>query len=248
MNVIDTWNAETFDGKLGDELDFYADSIRNYLQDETRYADELEDLANWLTPSIKTRAIRGWHYTRLTDDEVSYIRRNGIYPSSLNTIKGRLDALAKAGEISSSQADELFRSSPFHSQTDMRAGLFWLTSNPTAINSSGVKLLLGNWGGEGVYFWLEDAGLKALVSQIGNPRILEVAVPVIAMPKYHCAQAVWAVLRTFGNTQSRDICRGEFDFCSTEALGPGAVLAIHTEGDAHFSEVGNGYPVEYVPE
>ena len=55
-----------------------------------------------------------------------------------------------------------------------------MTSDPVAPDDSGVKLLLGSWGGEATYFWLKDKRLQNLVAGIGRPRVLEIAVPTSA--------------------------------------------------------------------
>ena len=52
------------------------------------YGRFLEDL----DPLMKTRTIWAWHYTRLTDTEVIALRTAGIYVSTLDATRRRLDA------------------------------------------------------------------------------------------------------------------------------------------------------------
>jgi hypothetical protein len=164
----------------------------------------------------------------------------------LETIRRRLDAQVAAGVFSAEIADALFAQSPFHhdEQSGPRSNKFWMTSHPVGIEHSGVTLLLGNWGGEAVYFWLKDAMLEELVAGIGKPRVIEMAVPLDATR--HAYSASRAIVATFGRTLG---CvpddTGGFDLCATRSLGPQAVLAIHTEGEAVFAEIAKGYPAEF---
>jgi hypothetical protein len=55
-------------------------------------------------------------------------------------------------------------------------------------------------------------------------------------------------MRTFGEAIAPNCSRADFDFYTREALVADAVRAIHTEGEAQFSIIGNGYPGEYSSE
>jgi hypothetical protein len=263
-SLIDVWNVETFDQYLLAELRANAELIRNYIVTERNnflereasdrrgpyptnpyaasYLRFLEDVGR----DMEARTIRAWHYTRLTDAETDTLRNTGIYASTLETIRRRLDAQVAAGVFSAEIADALFAQSPFHhdEQSGPRSNKFWMTSHPVGIEHSGVTLLLGNWGGEAVYFWLKDAMLEELVAGIGKPRVIEMAVPLDATR--HAYSASRAIVATFGRTLG---CvpddTGGFDLYATRSLGPQAVLAIHTEGEAVFAEIAKGYPAEF---
>jgi hypothetical protein len=111
-----------------------------------------------------------------------------------------------------------------------------MVSQPRPVDDSGVTLLLESWGGESVYFWLEDAVLQRLVAQLGKPRVLEIAVPVRATQHSYWAAraAVAAVARTLDLKPDS----GSFDLYSSEALGPEAILRIHTAGEEAFERIG----------
>lgn len=88
VNLIDVWNVETFDEDLIATLRANSELVRNYIVTDREiflereasglrvpyrtnphaesYGRFLEDL----DPLMKTRTIRAWHYTRLTDTEV----------------------------------------------------------------------------------------------------------------------------------------------------------------------------------
>jgi hypothetical protein len=115
-----------------------------------------------------------------------------------------------------------------------------MTSDPIAINDSRVTLLLGNWGGESVYFWLQDASLIELVRNIGVPRVLEMAVPLDATDR--ASWAGEAVVATFGRTLGYERAFQGFDLYSTRALGPESVIAVHSQGEPNFARLAQGYP------
>jgi hypothetical protein len=264
---IDVWNLETFDDVLLGELHEHECLIRDYMDTETRnfierqasdhrslfptnpHFNEYQWLVEHIADYIGTRRIRAWHYTRLTDDEVQVVRTFGIYPSTLETIRNRLNLRVGAGDFSAEIADVLFAASPFQDpqRGGERANQFWLTSHPLEPDDGGAESLLGEWGGESVYHWLQDERLKNLVASIGKPRVLELVVPIDATP--HGNRAAKAVLGAFGR---RSVAykpdREAFDLYCTHALGPQVVIRIHTEGEPDFAALARGYPVGFEPE
>jgi len=119
---------------------------------------------------MNSRAIRAWHYTRLTDHEVDLLRRNGIQLSTLSVLRARLDAQVEARAFTAETAAALFAASPFHEQQEPRSNKFWMTSHPIAINDGGVAPLMAHWGGEGASMWMKDPALLGQVATLGAPR------------------------------------------------------------------------------
>ena len=262
--IIDVWDTETFDQELISKLRASEHLVRDYLTTDRRQFEEREASDRWMPYAsnpyaseylafleavgrdlMQERTIRAWHYTRLVDDEVRIIRANGIYPGTLATLRLRLDLLVTAGSLSASDAKALFAASPCHhkEQQPGRLGKFWMTSDPVLTDDSGVELLLGNWGGEATYFWLEDKRLEKVVAEIGQPRILEIAVPVASTNHWYSAGK--AVVAAFARTLGCRPDRGAFDLYSMVALGPEAVRAIHTAGDANFGAMARRYPAGF---
>jgi hypothetical protein len=254
--LIDVWEVGSFDGELLSELRANADLVRNYIEiDRAIYLEreasglraayranpqavKYQGFVESIGRQAETRTIRAWHYTRLTDAEVEQLRAGGISLSSLETTRRRLDAQVAVGEISADIADALYAASPFHhpEQVGPRSGKFWMTSHPVEIGDGGVEPLLSSWGGEAVYFWLQDPQLKVVVAGLGKPRIIEVAVPLEATR--HAYAAGKAIVATFALSIGCTPDHGAFDLYVTRALGPEAVLAVHTEGEAGFAQIG----------
>jgi len=263
--IIDTWNVASFDPALLRMLeqntalicDYLTTSRRQFLEREASdhrgvpptnpYAADHQDFVEAIGREMNRRTMRAWHYTRLVDDEVRSIRESGIHPGTLETLRRRLEAQARAGLLSAADAEGLYAASPCHhpEQKPGRLGKFWLTSDPVRVDDGGVKLLLENWGGEATYFWLKDERLEELVAGIGQPRILEVAVPV--KKTNHWLRAGGAVVCAFARTLGCRPDRGAFDLYTIEPLGPTTILAIHSSSEPTFRKVGKGYPAEFRP-
>lgn len=261
---IDVWNLATFDDALLAELNSERDLLRDYALTETRQFLEREAAEGWvppvsnpyagernyfvehvIMPMMEQRTLRAWHYTRLTDDEMALLKSEGVCVSNLEAIHRRLDVQVSRGVLSAENAEALYAASPFHYRDETRSGKFWMTAHPrSTTDDSGVELLLRHWGGESVYFSLKDEKLIELVKGLGRPRVIELAVPLrVTREAYSAAKAVVATLvRTLG-------CKPDwpdFDLYTTNALGPDAVLKIHTEGEADYAALARGYPAGFV--
>lgn len=262
MSLIDVWNIETFDDDLGTHLrdatnliyNYFTTSRRQYLEREASdhtqpypinpyscaYGAFIDNLCSWL----KTRSIRAWHYTRMTDAEVAALMRDGIHLSSPSTLHRRLNEQIDAGAFSAEVAAALLAGSPLQNKQQIgpRSNKFWMVSHPLNIESSGVKLLLKSWGGEVVYFWQTDPSLQSLLQHIGRPRVIELAVPLASTK--HDYSATQAVVSTYAHTLGCHTDSGYFDLYIFKSLGPEAVLKVHSEGDAAFTGMGRVYPAE----
>lgn len=263
-HLLDVWNLETYGPSLLAELDCEADLICQYVQQD-RENYRLRQLASYggpppdnnfayafyqfaeriILPLMSERRIRGWHYTRLTDAEVDYLRRDGVYPSTLTTIERRLNTLVAAHLLSTEQAEALYRGSPFHNseQAEARSNKFWMTAFPLPISYDGIVPFLESWGGESVSFWQREQALRGAVARIGKPRVIELSVPLSITR--HAYSAARAIVAYYGRSIGCEPDGADFEFYATQPLGPDAVLAIHSEGDANFIALANGYPSEY---
>lgn len=260
--LIDVWDIETFDPPMRELLAGHADLLSAYhatarenlilreLSDRTSpyptnpFAEPYSDLTDIVAAAMADRSIRGWHYTRLTDAEVDRLRERGVGLSNIAAIRARLDAQVEAGAFTAETADALHAASPFlRGQNRNRSGQFWMVSHPRDVESPDVNLLLGSWGGEGVYFWLADPAHKALVASLGRARVIEIAAPLAATQ--HADLAAKAVMATYSRSLGSRPASNAFDLYVTEPLPASAVLAVHTEAEPSFSRLGRGFPARY---
>jgi hypothetical protein len=194
---------------------------------------------------MQSRAIRAWHYTRLTGSEVDELRHKGIDLSTPTTLRQRLDSLIISGQLSQQHADALHSASPFHSdQLESRSNKFFLVSHPQPIDNPGVEPLMAHWGGEVASMFVKDPALLAPLSVIGKPRVLEVLVPLALTRSSYTAAG--AVIATFGRTLGCIPNGHMFDLWVTAPLAASAILKVHTESEPSFQAIGRCYPEGYI--
>lgn len=264
--IIDVWDLGTFDEDLLKVLESNTDLIRAYfdtdkqiflsydlgrgadrpmLRPENPYAAEFYSLLEAMDRRMAARTIRAFHYTRLTDEEVTALRRSGVYLSTPETLRRRLDALVASGGLSADVADRLYAESPFHSdQFQARSGKFWMASHPLPADDSGVVPLMKHWGGEVASMWVRDVALSAPLATLGKARIIEIATPLVATR--HSYAAGKAVVATFGRAQGAIPEKAAFDLYVKEPLPVAALLAVHTEGQPAFLSMGRTYPTGFI--
>lgn len=268
MKPIDVWDARTFDPALLAVLEARADMIRDYLdtdhqiflshdrhrgparpilRPENPHASDFLELQEAIGREMQQRTIRAFHYTRLTDSEVAALKRGGIHLSTPASLQRRLHDIVAAGGLTRDIADQLYAQSPFHSkQLKSRSDKFCMTSHPVVVDDPGVTPLQKHWGGEVASMWIRDEALSTPLMSLGRPRIVEVAVPMSATPDSHSYRAGDAIVATFARSRGSVAAKHDFDLCVEQSLPPTAVLALHTEGDAPFVEMGRGYHVGFV--
>ncbi len=248
-NIVSTADPQTFDVSLQVFLTENVEVIRAYHENDARLEADRHSgglkyihepnpagpaylrLREELSDLMRSRTVRCWHYTRLTEEEVEAIRDHGVFPGSLESMVDRVRRQVEAGRLSKAEQDAILAASPLrcsgHAQS--RLGRFWVTDRALASTNDGVEPLLSHWGGEVVYFHLEDEALIARVQGIGRPVILELAVPV-ALTEHafgFAESALSSVTEALGYPpQLRGI-----DAYLTQPLGPEGVIAIYAPPD-----------------
>jgi hypothetical protein len=259
---IDVWNAKTFDCELSATLAEEADLVRNYMTTEHRiflahdlgralersvvrpdnpYASSFHAFEEAIGELMRSRVMRAWHYTRLTEAEVDRLWHEGIHLSTPETLRSRFDLLVASGEVSAHLADALYAASPFHGeQLEARINKFWMVSHPVVIHDRGVEPLMAHWGGEVASFCTKDPVLLSPIAAVGQPRVIELTVP-LALTR-HNGSAGKAAVATFGRTLGCIVGKHFFDLCATTPLRPDSVLRVHSEGDSSFQAMGTRLP------
>lgn len=256
---IDVWDIETFDAGLIAILaaqrqlliDYHTTDRANYLAREESdhrgpypsnpHAGDYLGFVESLSTTLADRAIRAWHYSRLTDSEIDGIRTAGLTPSTVDTLRQRLTDRVAEGILTSDEADFLFKASPFHKdEFGGRTDKFWMVSHPLRIDDSGVTDLLAYWGGESAYFNHAEGDTLQKLSGIGLPRVLEIAVPI--GHTRHAYSAAQAVTNVYARSLDCHAERGMFDLYAIKPLGPAALLCVLTSGEPEFAALGRSYP------
>jgi len=115
-----------------------------------------------------------------------------------------------------------------------------MTSHPHRIDDSGVTSLLAHWGGESAYFNHDEGEILDRLSNLGTPRVLEIAVPLSVTPDAYSAAK--AVIALYARSLDCHADWGGFDLYASSHLGPEALLRVHSGGEPDFATLGRGYP------
>lgn len=145
-----------------------------------RYDEAIYGLVDILQPY----EIMGWHCTRLTDMEIEEILRNGMQLPDATMLARRIDALAKANQITSDVARCL--KSDNQADEENRAGKVWFCFFlPRTAGEGGIERFFRYWGGEALYNSHENNQItQSAISRIGTPCIVEANVPIASLEMY----------------------------------------------------------------
>ncbi|BFI96060.1 MAG: hypothetical protein RSP_15700 [Rhodanobacter sp.] len=128
--------------------------------------------------ALLSYSVRGWHCTRLTDDEAANIEAVGLAPLSADLIERRITTQVRRGTLPVAVGDIL--RAAHQGAASNRAGMIWFCFFPPyEAGEGGIHRLLRHWGGEAMYWAHEsDATVAPVLRQLGMPCIVEADVPV----------------------------------------------------------------------
>ncbi|UXA59858.1 hypothetical protein M0D48_12455 [Xanthomonas prunicola] len=236
--LLDANNPASWPEGLQQVIDRLRPVFRAWDQDlpekAARAFDEaMQQLGDVLSPF----AIRGFHFTRLTDDEAAGIRTSGLEVLSTNLIARRLAAQVEQGALTTDQAAHLLKTNQVGDAN--RSGKAWFCFYPPCeAHESGVRPLLEDWGGEALYnFNAQNPVLGPLLRGIGRPALIQARVPATYLRNsFGLAAAVYqADLATFG-IETKD-APGRFEDYSRFDLGPGQIEHVFLHPGADFSQL-----------
>mgnify|MGYP005862217807 CR=1 FL=1 len=257
---IDTWDSDTFDDQLAEFLKSHAESFEKYFKEENRlknldpdedrierlkgnlFFEKFEHIQIQVSKMLHDKPIRLWHYARLIDFEVEKFYK-GIDLSTPMTMKKRLHSAQEAGHLSQTEVEIIEKFSPFNTQLDIRTNRFWCVNAPISVSDSGVRPLLQHWGGEAVYFHLEDELVQQRLKTLGNARVLEISAPL------RCSNLLYQISGCVLNTIALEAgfipCSSLVDVCIKGETQKMKLLRVHTEDDDNFERIGITYPSEF---
>ncbi len=256
-DLVDVWNSKSFGRPLCAELIANQSIVQKYYQEQrrldtldrdehlteclqgNRYFSQYEALQLRVAKALTECKIRVWHYTRLLDFETTAMTET-IELSTVEKMRARLTELERRGHLSSSDVECLLQGSVLKTQKKCRENRFFCVSSPLGVTDRGVELLLGNWGGEVVYFHQKDESLLQKLRALGLPRVIEIAAEVSdPISRYSLARCV---LDTYALDLGFPLYPSGIDLCIKENPPPARVLAVHTQGEEKFHEIGQTYP------
>ncbi|HMK07374.1 MAG TPA: hypothetical protein VK476_07585 [Flavobacterium sp.] len=114
------------------------------------YAVKRSRVVSSIEFEIKNCRLIGYHCTRLTDNEVQKIKRDGLSPLSQDLIRTRIANLLAEKQIDENLAQHL--TSHNDSNHQYRKGRVWFVCGKSTLkDSSSVIRLFQSWGGEALF-------------------------------------------------------------------------------------------------
>lgn len=177
-----TWPAEVV-AFLEEKQDIFRNwKTRNRPADPKEYDEAIIALRKILRGADYT--LRGYHCTRLTDEEIQSILANGMSLPSASMLQKRIEAIKQSGLIDSHTAEYLLSNN--QANDDNRAGMIWFCFYPPRIaGQRGIERFFRSWGGEALYNSHEDDAFSGpALAKIGTPCLVEAYVPIGSLA-YH---------------------------------------------------------------
>lgn len=134
-----------------------------------------------LGAALKPFRLRGWHCTRLTDDEISSIMASGLKLPDARMLNCRINTVEKAGMIEPEIAQMLKEN---HQADDSnRAGMLWFCFyRPRVAGEDCIERFFRHWGGEALYNSHEDnSATSPSLCSIGTSCLIEADIPVSSL-------------------------------------------------------------------
>ena len=178
-SVLDLSNPDSWPAALRDVLAQLRPTFTDWeLEAHRRTPGAYDTATQTLGEALQSYALRGYHFTRLTKDEVAGVIKSGMALSGTGLLLRRIAAQVATGGISAADAAIFLAKNQAHERN--RVGMLWFCFYPPQeVRESGVKSLLGHWGGEALYnTHAEDPSLGPLLKSIGSPAVVEADVPV----------------------------------------------------------------------
>lgn len=151
---------------------------------ETVDAKAYDEAVYALSDALVPYAIRGWHCTRLTNEEIAHIIAEGLQLPDASMLCRRIDALIKADVLEPQIADALKARNQAHESN--RAGMVWFCFfAPRMVGESGIQRFFRHWGGEALYNSHErDPTISPRLRAIGTPCLVEADVPIASLERH----------------------------------------------------------------
>lgn len=186
-----------------------------------------------LGDALRPYSVRGWHCTRLTDDEAADVEANGLTLLSADLIERRIAAQVQCDTLPAAVGNAL--RAAHQGSARNRAGMIWFCfSPPREAGEGNIQRLLRHWGGEAVYGVHEsDTAVAPVLRQLGMPCIVEADVPVAWLSD--TLRAVTSIARRdlihHGETVAEPV---RFDAHAVRAIPGECVRAVHRFPDSRF--------------
>ncbi|KIO74690.1 hypothetical protein TH53_25005 [Pedobacter lusitanus] len=122
-----------------------------------------------------------FHCTRLTDDEINFIQKQGMQLPNLDTLNSRIDKLVQTGLLSKAISENLKFKNEANEQY-RKDILHFVFQSPHLEGEGGIARFFTSWGGEALYnAHEEDPVTGPVLAGIGRPCIIQARIPIANM-------------------------------------------------------------------
>ncbi|HDS1082895.1 hypothetical protein B9Y76_19820 [Stenotrophomonas maltophilia] len=238
MAALDLSQPATWPGELREVLNELRPVFRSWELDlADRAAPAFDAAIRTLGEALMPHAMRGYHFTRLTEEEAGHIRENGLEVLSPGLLERRIAAQVTRGELAEDHAQRLLANNQVRDRN--RSGKAWFCFYPAhEAREYGVRSLLGHWGGEALYnFNAEDPKLGRVLKSLGSPALVEAVVPVAFLSTTNgLAKAVARLDLIHQGVRSSEY-PDKFEDYSTQALEASMVRRVVLHPGSEFLEL-----------
>ncbi|MBJ7317558.1 MAG: hypothetical protein JHC96_02055 [Brevundimonas sp.] len=191
--------------------------------------------------------IRAWHYGRLCADEVELLMREGLWPTSQHRRNMRLRTRQDAGDLTSDDVASLTACCELNTDSfGVKDGAVFMTSTPRHPEEDYVCSLLASWGGEALARPRAGTPLGQRLALIGEPAVLEIALPFDLLPDWRRGLVVEAIEGGWLARQGCGVTENGRDLHVIEPLAPERILRVLRPCDHDFHTLGKSYPTAAV--
>lgn len=191
--------------------------------------------------------IRAWHYGRLCADEVELLMREGLWPASPHRRNMRLRRRQDAGDLTSEDVASLTACCELNTDLfGVKDGAVFMTSTPRHPEEDYVCSLLASWGGEALARPHAGTPLGQRLALIGEPAVLEIALPFDLLPDWRQGLVVEAIEGGWLAHRGCGVTENGRDLHVIEPLAPERILRVLRPCDPDFHTLGKTYPTAAV--
>jgi len=177
-------------------------------------------------------ALRGYHCTRLTDEEIETIKAEGMTLQDGHSLRKRISKLQDTGLLTADIAERLINDN--QSDDDNRARILWFCYGLNGEGDQGIERFFRSWGGEALYNSHEDDPVTgSVLNRIGTPCIIEAHVPIKSLSCKH-GLSKKIIRRYLVNRGLRTVEPIDHEDCSTEPIPPENIVQVIRHPDPAF--------------
>lgn len=196
MALIDADDQSTWPASLLDILARHSSAIRSYHAERAaidrkaevdvmlrihrpanQHAPAWKETLQVAANAVRGQYLRGYHATRLTDDEIKNIQASGLEVLSVDLLSRRLAAIRDAGHFEAGIFEAL--SERHQAADDNRANKIWFVFTKVCMrDEGGMERFFRSWGGEALYNSHERHSVTGPALRLpGTPAIVQASVP-----------------------------------------------------------------------